>query len=66
MRDPSDDDNDGDGSGARVWKEFECPKCDAFNPVDDGFRVKDEVFCFYCGATFKVLDKDGRFRLKEA
>lgn len=57
--------DDDKAQGTKVWKDFECPKCDAFNPVDEGYRLKDEVFCFYCGANFKVLDREGKPRFKE-
>lgn len=63
MRDYGDEDEE--KQAASVWKEFECPTCDAMNPADDGFKVRDEVFCFYCGASFKVMEKDGPgFKLK--
>lgn len=68
MRDPYDhDDEDSSGDGSlkgRVFDEFECPKCDAHNP-SDGFKIGDEIYCFYCGASLQTFEKDGRLKLKE-
>ena len=61
-----DDDAGESKAGRRRWYEFECPGCDAHNPYEGGFAVGDEVLCYYCGIHYKVLDRDGRFRLKEA
>ncbi|MBI5495165.1 MAG: hypothetical protein HY904_09050 [Deltaproteobacteria bacterium] len=48
------------------YTEFECPSCNANNPVPDGFKAGEEVLCNYCGAEFDVLDRgDGRVKLKE-
>ncbi len=48
-------DDDGPSKpGGRVYKEFDCPTCDANNPRDDGFRERDEVTCHYCGCVFVV------------
>jgi transcription elongation factor Elf1 len=46
--------------------EFDCPSCNANNPVDAKFGPGDEVRCHYCGAEFDVFDRgDGRIKLKE-
>lgn len=63
IRDFGDDDGEGPKKRA-VWKEFECPTCDAMNPMDDGFKVRDEVFCFYCGADFKVKEYENKLGYK--
>jgi transcription elongation factor Elf1 len=52
--------------GAKVFKEFECPDCSAHNPYDDGFKVGQEILCYYCGLHFKVVEREGGFKLKEA
>jgi transcription elongation factor Elf1 len=65
----SGDDNKEDaGTGPRsVFKDFDCPLCNANNPYDDGFASGDEVRCFYCGAEFTVrVDDNGKLRLREA
>jgi transcription elongation factor Elf1 len=36
------------------FREWNCPICDANNPVDDGFRHSDELMCSYCGLQFRV------------
>lgn len=66
MRDFHDEDEGGDEGTlkGRVFTEFECPKCDAHNP-SDGFKIGDEIFCFYCGASLKAHEKAGRVKLKE-
>ena len=43
----------------RRWTDFDCPDCNANNPVDDSFGGGDEVRCFYCGSGFKVKVTDG-------
>lgn len=56
------DDEDGKKE-KKVWKDFDCPECDANNP-HDGFSVGDEVRCFYCGMLYKVKsNEDGKLRL---
>lgn len=60
------DDDEGEKAGrGGKWREFECPGCDAHNPYDGGFGIGDEVLCYYCGIHFKVVERDGRFKLKE-
>lgn len=51
----------------KVFREFDCPTCDANNPRDDGIRAGDEVTCHYCGCVFAVKAAEGRLpRLVEA
>jgi transcription elongation factor Elf1 len=50
--------------GKNRHTEFECPECNANNPVADGYGVGSEVQCFYCGMEFKVSDSNGRFKFK--
>lgn len=66
MRDFYDDDAEGgeETLKGQVFREFECPRCDAHNP-SDGFKIGDEVFCFYCGASLRAFEKAGRLKLKE-
>jgi len=53
------------GAGAR-FKEFDCPSCNANNPVDEPFGDGDELLCNYCGSEYKVkVNEEGRLRLKE-
>ena len=65
--DEDDDDPSVGAAGADGrWTEFDCPSCDANNPLGDGFRVGEEVSCLWCGASFRVRKGTGsRFRLKE-
>lgn len=50
----------------RSFDEFDCPVCNANNPYGDGFRVGDEIRCFYCGTEYKVKVTDtGKLKLKE-
>ena len=47
------------------FNEFDCPECNANNPMGDGFGVGDDIRCMYCGQEFEVKDKgDGRIKLK--
>ena len=62
-----DDDDDGGGKkgkGKKKHTEFECPECNANNPVSDGFDEGSEVQCFYCGVEFKVTVASGRFKFR--
>ena len=49
----------------RSYREFDCPSCDANNPIDDGFKVGDEVLCNYCGLSFLVKDGGTKLKFKE-
>jgi uncharacterized Zn-finger protein len=50
----------------RKFDEFDCPTCSANNPIGDGFGNTDEVFCAYCGMSFKaIVDEEGALRLKD-
>lgn len=64
--DLDDPDEEKNAIGASRWREFECPDCNAHNPVDDGFTFGDEVLCCYCGTTFKVKESGSKYKLKEA
>jgi hypothetical protein len=58
------DDDEMREGGAPRRNEFECPDCNAHNPVDDGFSVDTELTCFYCGSEFRVLQTAGKVKLK--
>lgn len=61
-----DDEKGAPAGGSRVFKEFDCPSCNANNPVDDTFTDGDEVRCNYCGSEFKVaVNAEGRVKFKE-
>ena len=61
-----DDDDEKDDAGKGLATEFECPECNAHNPVHDGFTFGSEVVCFYCGCEFHVLESNGKFKFKPA
>ena len=70
MRDGYGGDDDGDEggqSGPRSrFHEFECPSCNAHNPLGDSFGDRDEILCNYCGSEYRVTVTDeGRLKLKE-
>ncbi|RKH09964.1 hypothetical protein D7V97_15055 [Corallococcus sp. CA053C] len=55
----------GAANGSRVFKEFECPGCDAHNPVDDTFTDGEELRCNYCGCEYLArVNSEGRLKLK--
>ncbi|MFZ5471222.1 MAG: hypothetical protein ACOZIN_17505 [Myxococcota bacterium] len=55
-----------EAGGPRSFKEFDCPSCNANNPVGEPFSDGDEVLCNYCGSEYRVIVSDeGRLRLKE-
>jgi transcription elongation factor Elf1 len=52
--------------GSKLFYEFDCPECNANNPWPDGFKVKEEVRCHYCGCSFEVrVSDEGKLKLKE-
>lgn len=67
--DQYDDDDDkelANATGRRVYKEFDCPSCNANNPTEEPLADQDEVLCNYCGSQYKViLTDEGRLKLKE-
>ncbi len=72
--DLDDDDEEGAGeSGMRggkpkkiVYREFDCPECDANNPYDDGFSAGAIVRCMTCGTDYDVFEATERKpRLRE-
>jgi len=66
MAGPNQYEEDGEGEGGSVKKDFDCPLCSANNPYDDGIKIGDEIRCFYCGAEFKAeLKQDGKWRFRE-
>lgn len=61
-----DDDDGDDGRGPKRLKEFDCPSCNASNPLGDPAEAGDEVLCNYCGSSYAVsFNADGKARLKE-
>jgi len=58
-------DDEGMGEAKKLWKEFECPECNAHNPCDDGFKIGTEVLCNYCGLTFLAKEHGSGYKLKE-
>jgi DNA-directed RNA polymerase subunit RPC12/RpoP len=55
-----------DEETARCFKEFDCPECTANNPLDEGFKIGDEVQCASCGILFKVRPASGgKFKLEQ-
>lgn len=59
-----DDKKDSDSKGAR--KDFDCPECNANNPLEEALSDGQEVLCNYCGCEFLVKATDsGRFKFKE-
>jgi hypothetical protein len=50
----------------KVFDEFDCPLCSAYNPYGDGFRKGDEIRCCYCGTEFKAhVSDEGKLKMKE-
>ncbi|MCY1015248.1 hypothetical protein [Pyxidicoccus sp. MSG2] len=61
-----DDDKDLKATAGGKFKEFDCPDCNANNPVHDTFGDQDEVRCNYCGTEFRVtVSGEGRVKFKE-
>jgi transcription elongation factor Elf1 len=61
-----DDEKEQGSSSGRAQKDFDCPSCNANNPVDEPLAHGDEVRCNYCGSEFKVtVTTEGRVKFKE-
>jgi hypothetical protein len=49
-----------------AYTDYDCPSCNANNPVEMALRDGDETRCNYCGTDYKVrLSEEGRLKLKE-
>lgn len=44
--------------------EFECPECNAHNPLAEPIVDGGEVQCFYCGVEFKAIESGSKFKFK--
>jgi hypothetical protein len=61
-----DDDIKHDEGKAQSMKDWDCPDCNANNPLDEALGDGAEVRCNYCGNEYKVkLMDSGRFKFKE-
>jgi transcription elongation factor Elf1 len=66
----SDDDEDSgkkakSKGGGKAVKEFDCPDCNANNPLDEPLTDGAEIRCNYCGNEYEVRATDsGRFKFK--
>ena len=59
-----DDEKDSGSKGGQ--KEFDCPGCNAHNPLEEALAEGQEVLCNYCGCEFLVKASDnGRFKFRE-
>ncbi len=66
--DPDDEDHrkELEGSAKKKINDWDCPACNANNPVGDPMKDGDETVCNYCGTTFLVkITDEGRLKLKE-
>jgi transcription elongation factor Elf1 len=61
-----DDERPDKGGSGKGRTDFDCPSCNANNPVESALRDRDEVLCNYCGSHSLVrIADDGRMKLKE-
>lgn len=65
--DPDDDDHRKEVEGPKKKiNDYDCPSCNANNPIGDPPKDGDELICNYCGTTFLVkLTDEGKLKLKE-
>lgn len=48
------------------FSEFECPGCNAHNPVEPPFGNRSEVLCNYCGIEWEVkVSDEGKLAFRE-
>jgi len=58
------DEKDSGNKGGR--KDFDCPDCNANNPLEEALTDGQEVLCNYCGCSFLVkVGDNGRFKFRE-
>jgi len=61
-----DDEKESRRGGGKAQKDFDCPSCNANNPVDEALSHGEEVRCNYCGSEFKVtVSSEGKVRFRE-
>ncbi len=54
-----------DAAPQRRHTEFDCPECNANNPLDEPIQDRAEVRCCYCGEEFRAhLTGEGRLKLR--
>jgi DNA-directed RNA polymerase subunit RPC12/RpoP len=63
-KDHYDDDERGSAEPKKRFREYECPECNADNPMADGIYEGDEVHCFYCGIPLIATVRDGKLKMK--
>ncbi len=62
--DDDDDETRSNSGTATRFKEFDCPGCNAHNPVE--FGEGDELLCNYCGQEYRVkVSQEGKAKLRE-
>jgi transcription elongation factor Elf1 len=61
-----DDDDDSKSAAKAGRKDFDCPECNANNPLEAALEDGQEVLCNYCGCEFKVsISQEGRVKFKQ-
>lgn len=56
----------GEVGAASRFREFDCPSCNANNPVDESFGDGAELLCNYCGSEYRVkVTEAGKLRFRE-
>ncbi len=63
--DDSDDVKEMENENRKRVRDFDCPECNANNPLENEMAAGEEVSCHYCGSSFWVKEKDGGFKLRE-
>lgn len=49
----------------RKYTDFDCPECNANNPVDEPIVDGAELRCCYCGEELKArISEEGRLKLR--
>lgn len=52
--------------GRPARKEFDCPSCNANNPLEDAIEDGSELLCNYCGSEYRAkVTEEGRVKLRE-
>ncbi|MCP3141211.1 hypothetical protein [Pyxidicoccus xibeiensis] len=61
-----DSEKESKGGGGKALKDFDCPSCNANNPLHESPAHGEEIRCHYCGTEFKVsISMEGRVKFKE-
>jgi transcription elongation factor Elf1 len=59
------DEDEKDSRSGKARRDFDCPDCNANNPLEEPLADGMEVLCNYCGCEYQVKAlESGRFKFR--